>query len=148
MKKFVWMFCLMMVGAFVAAQNARAQETAASIRGTVVDPSGSLVSNAVLTAVRTETGLTRAVSSDVHGEYTFVELPIGHYRLQVEAKGFRRYVQSGITLDVNQTVAVTIQLSVGTVEQKTEVHANAPLVETSVTSLERLSISAMYLTCL
>ena len=135
MKKFVWLFCLMMVGVFVAAQNTGAQGTAASIRGTVVDPSGSLVSNAALTAIQIETGLTRAVSSDAHGEYTFVELPIGHYRLQAEAKGFQRYVQSGITLDVNQTVAVTIQLSVGTVEQKTEVHANAPLVETSVTSL-------------
>src|SRR3984885_2176514 len=135
MKKFVWVFFLMAVGVFVVAQNTGAQGTAASIRGTVVDPSGSLVSNAAFSAIQIETGLTRAVSSDAHGEYTFVELPIGHYRLQAEAKGFQRYVQSGITLDVNQTVAVTIQLAVGTVEQKTEVHANAPLVETTVTSL-------------
>src|SRR5579862_377710 len=135
MKKFVLVFCLMVVGVFIAVQNAAAQGTAASIRGTVVDPSGGLVSNAALTATQTETGLVREVSSDAHGDYIFVELPIGHYRLEAQAKGFQRYIQSGITLDVNQTVAVTIQLAVGTVEQKTEVHANAPLVETTVTSL-------------
>jgi hypothetical protein len=97
MKKFVWVFCLMVVGVFVAAQNAAAQGTAASIRGTVVDPSGALVANASLTAIQTETGLTREVSSDSRGEYSFVELPIGHYRLAAQAKGFRRYEQSGIT---------------------------------------------------
>src|SRR5579872_6157972 len=135
MNKFVWVFFLMAVGVFAAGQNAASQETAASIRGTVVDPSGALVSNAVLTATHTETGLVRTATSDLHGAYVLVELPIGHYRLEAQAKGFQRYVQSGITLDVNQTVAVTIQLAVGTVEQKTEVHANAPLVETTVTSL-------------
>jgi hypothetical protein len=119
MKKFVCVFCLMVVGVFAAAQNAAAQGTAATIRGTVVDPSGALVSNASLTATHTETGLVREVSSDAHGEYIFVELPIGHYRLEVQAQGFRRYVQSGITLEVNQTVAITISLAVGTVEQTT-----------------------------
>jgi Carboxypeptidase regulatory-like domain len=135
MKKFVLAFCLMLAGVFAAVPNAAAQGTAASIRGTVVDPSGAIVANATLIATQAETGLARTVSSDAHGNYTFVELPIGHYRLQAEAKGFQRFEQSGITLDVNQTVAVTIPLSVGTVQQKTEVHANAPLVETTVTSL-------------
>lgn len=135
MKKFVWAFCLMVVGVCAIAQDAAAQGTAASIRGTVVDPSGALVSNAALTATQTETGFVRQATSDSHGEYIFVELPIGHYRLEAQAKGFQRYVQSGITLDVNQTVAITITLAVGTVEQKTEVQANAPLVETTVTSL-------------
>ena len=108
MKKFALAFCLMVVGLFLSRQNAAAQGTAASIRGTVVDPSGALISNASLTATQTETGLTREVSSDSHGRIHFVELPIGQYRLEAQAKGFQRYVQSGITLDVNQTVAVTI----------------------------------------
>src|SRR6185437_5998575 len=103
MKKFVWAFCLMVVGVFAIAQDAAAQGTAASIRGMVVDPSGALVSNAALTATQTETGFLRQATSDSHGEYIFVELPIGHYRLEAQAKGFQRYVQSGITLDVNQT---------------------------------------------
>jgi hypothetical protein len=135
MKNFVLVFCLVVIAFFSIAHKTAAQGTAASIRGTVVDPSGAIVSNASLTATQIETGLAREVNSDSHGTYIFVELPIGHYRLEAQAKGFQRYVQSGITLDVNQTVAVTIQLAVGTVEQKTEVHANAPLVETTVTSL-------------
>src|SRR5579862_9974450 len=85
MKKFVSVCCLVLSGVFVAAQIAAAQGTAASIRGTVVDPSGALVSNAALTATQTETGLAREVSSDAHGDYIFVELPIGHYRLEAQA---------------------------------------------------------------
>ena len=88
-----------------------------------------------VTATRAETGLARTVQSDAQGQYDFVELPIGHYRVRVEAKGFQRYLQTGITLDVNQTATVAIRLAVGTAAQQIEVHANAPLMETTVTSL-------------
>jgi hypothetical protein len=64
-----------------------AQEIAGSIRGTVVDPSGAAVSNAPVTAIRAETSLARTVQSDSSGAYVFVELPVGHYRLETEAKG-------------------------------------------------------------
>jgi outer membrane receptor protein involved in Fe transport len=64
-----------------------------------------------------------------------VELPIGHYRVEAQAKGFQKYTQAGITLDVNETATVTIHLRVGTAAEQVEVQADAALVEATVTSL-------------
>jgi hypothetical protein len=112
-----------------------AQEIAGSIRGTVVDSSGAAVSDARITAVQTETGLVRTTATDTQGVYVFVELPIGHYRLEAEAKGFKKYVQEGITLEVNQIATVAVRLEVGIPTQEVRVQADASLVETTATSL-------------
>ncbi len=115
--------------------RATAQEITGSIRGKILDASGGAVSNAAVTGIRSETGLVRTVQSDAQGAFDLVELPIGHYRLVAEAKGFQRYVQDGITLDVNETAVVTIRLTVGAPTQQIEVRADAPLIEDTITSL-------------
>jgi hypothetical protein len=121
--------------ALLCGWRASAQEITGSIRGKILDASAAVVSNASVTATRAETGLVRTVQSDAQGAFDLVELPIGHYRLVAEAKGFQRYVQDGITLDVNQTAVVTIRLTVGAATQQIEVRADAPLIEGTITSL-------------
>src|SRR5208282_2488739 len=64
-----------------------------------------------------------------------VELPVGHYRLEAEAQGFKKYIQEGIALDVNETATVTIRLSVGLPTQEVRVDTDAPLVEPTATNL-------------
>src|SRR3981189_295810 len=125
--------CVLALLIFSAA-SAAAQQISAVVRGTVTDPSGAAVT-AEVTAVQRETGFTRTVTSDQQGAYLLVELPVGHYKLFAEAKGFRKFVQEGISLDVNQNATVAIHLAVGIPTQEVRVQANAPLVETSVTSL-------------
>src|SRR5579863_10441315 len=115
--------------------NVAGQQITASIRGTVLDPSGAIVQAALITAKQTETGLTRAAVTDRQGEYVLVELPIGHYQLEVQAKGFQRYLQQGISLDVNQTATVGIRLKLGSETQQVEVSANAALIQSTVSSL-------------
>jgi len=127
-------FCFLVL-VFCICVSANAQETTGSIRGTVLDPSGGIIQGASVSATQDETGLVRNSTTDARGSYVFVALPVGHYRLEAEAQGFQRFAQRGITLDVNQNATVTIQVAVGTVAQQTEVRANAPLVETTVTSL-------------
>lgn len=118
-----------------AATGVPAQETTASIRGIVLDPSGATVSAANVTATQTETGFARTAMSDTHGAYLLVALPIGHYRIQAEAKGFQRFAQEGISLDVNETATVTLRLVVGTTLQEIQVSANAELIESSSSTL-------------
>jgi len=115
--------------------NATAQQITGNIRGTVVDPSGAIVQGAAVTVRQTETGLTRNAVSDRQGEYVLVELPIGHYELEVRAKGFEKYLQQGISLDVNETASVAIHLRVGAESQQVEVQADAALVQSTVSSL-------------
>jgi len=111
------------------------QQITGSIRGTVIDPSGSIVQSATVIAKQIETGLTRAAVTDHQGEYVLVELPIGHYQLEVQAKGFQKYLQQGISLDVNETATVGVHLRLGAETQQVEVSADATLVQSTVSSL-------------
>jgi outer membrane receptor protein involved in Fe transport len=115
--------------------NAAAQQITGSIRGTVLDPSGAIVQVATVTARQTETGLIRSAVTDRQGEYVLVELPIGHYQLEVHAQGFQKYLQQGISLDVNETATVGIHLKLGSEAQQVEVSADAALVQSTVSSL-------------
>jgi len=121
--------------ALLTSLNVAGQQITGSIRGTVSDPSGAIVQAAAITAKQTETGLTRAVVTDRQGEYVLVELPIGHYQLEVHAPGFQKYLQQGILLDVNQTATVSIHLKLGAESQQVEVSADAALVQSTVSSL-------------
>lgn len=119
----------------VAAEHTAGQEIAGSIRGSVVDGSGAVVSRVRVTATQRETGLKRSAMSDAQGAYVLVELPVGHYRLEAEAPGFKKYVQDGISLEVNQTATVAVRLAVGLQTQEIQVRTDAPLVEPTATSL-------------
>jgi Carboxypeptidase regulatory-like domain/TonB dependent receptor len=119
----------------LVVSNVRAQQITGSIRGTVMDPSGAVVQGAAVSAKQLETGLTRAAMTDHQGDYVLVELPVGHYRLEVAAKDFEKYVQEGISLDVNETATVPVHLVVGLASQQVQVQADAELIQTSVSSL-------------
>jgi outer membrane receptor protein involved in Fe transport len=121
--------------ALLTSLNVAGQQITGSIRGTVLDPSGAIVQAASVTAKQTETGLTRAAVTDRQGEYVLVELPIGHYQLEVHAQGFQKYLQQGISLDVNETATVSIHLKLGAESQQVEVSADAALVQSTVSSL-------------
>ena len=127
--------CLIVV---LAGVNAFAQQITGSIRGSVEDPSGAVVQSASVTARQTETGLTRTATTDHTGAYVLLELPVGHYELQVEAKGFQTYVQQGITLNVNETAAIPVHLAVGAETQQLQVTADAQLIQSTVTSLGKM----------
>ncbi|MFZ1129980.1 MAG: TonB-dependent receptor [Terriglobales bacterium] len=112
-----------------------AQQITGSIRGTVVDPSGAVLQSAVVVAQQNETGLERSATTNRGGEYVLLELPIGHYQIRVEAKGYQKYRQEGITLGVNQTATVNVHLKLGAETQQVEVKADAQLVQSTVSSL-------------
>src|ERR1035438_4768947 len=99
--------------ALLTSLNAAGQQITGSIRGTVQDPSGAIVQAATVTAKQIETGLTRQAVTDRQGAYVLVELPIGHYQLEVRAKGFQKYMQQGISLEVNETATIGIHLKLG-----------------------------------
>nr|AUN36737.1 Oar protein [uncultured bacterium] len=115
--------------------NVFAQQITGNIRGTVTDPSGAVVEGAAVSAKQTETGLTRSTNTDHSGAYVLLELPIGHYQIQVEGKNFRRYIQQGITLNVNETATVPVKLTVGAESEVVQVEADAQLIQGTVTSL-------------
>src|ERR1700691_3851622 len=135
LRRLAFVLVAVIAGVSLVSLNLAGQQITGSIRGTVSDPSGAVVQTATVTARQVETGLTRVAITDHQGEYVLVELPIGHYQLETQAKGFQTYLQQGISLDVNETATVGIHLKVGSETQQVEVSANAALVQSTVSSL-------------
>jgi hypothetical protein len=112
------------------ASLAVGQEITGNISGIVSDTSGAAVPNATVTVKNTNTNLVRTYKTDNEGRYVATLLPIGKYSVAVEGKGFQKYVQSNIELNVNERLTVNPQLKVGTADQVVEVQAEATQVDT------------------
>ena len=100
----------------LAAAGLNAQNTAGSISGVVQDAQGALVPAAKVTLTNDEQGAASARVVNTTSEGTFVFSPVlaGKYTVTVEMMGFKKYVQSGITLDVSDRLGLpTIALQVG-----------------------------------
>jgi len=99
---------------FLVIENrAVAQQATAQLTGTVKDQTGAVVAGVKLTLKNSDTGIARETTSDKNGSYLFTLVPIGTYELSAEQKGFKTYVQEGITLDVNQNAKVDITTQLG-----------------------------------
>jgi len=126
-------FILLFCGVLCATSHA--QQVTGTLRGTVYDPSGATVSAAAVTATQLETGFSRKAATDSQGSFVLVELPVGHYRLEVAVPGFVKFAQDRLTLEVNQALDLAVHLKLASAEQIDEVMADAPLLETTSTSL-------------
>jgi hypothetical protein len=115
-----------------------AQQITGSIRGTVMDPMGAVVRGATVTVQQSETGLSRTASTNDSGNYVVLELPVGHYQLQVTAKGFQEYVQNGISVSVNESASVSPHLAIGSEVKVVQVNADADLIAPTVTSMGKV----------
>src|SRR6201993_4632425 len=118
--------CVLMV---MVSATAFAQQITGNIRGTVVDASGAVVQAAAATAKQVGAGMARTRTTDGSGTYVLVELPVGHYSLEVTARGFQKYLQEGISLDVNETATVPVRLAVGTETEGMQGLADAQLIQ-------------------
>src|SRR5215475_7935144 len=113
------------------ASLASAQSTGgAQLSGAILDESGNAVAGAEVTVTQTATGSSRTVTTDADGGYTFPNLPVGPYQLQVRKQGFSAYVQTGIVLQVNVNPTINATLKVGAVTEMVQVTSDAALVET------------------
>ncbi len=113
----------------LSAAHAMGQATA-QIGGTVADSSGGVLPGATVTAIQTDTGFRREVVTGADGSFTFTNLAIGPYRLEVALSGFRSYAQTGIVLQVGSSPIITIMLALGELTETVSVEAAAPLVDT------------------
>ena len=124
---------------FLVIENrAVAQQATAQLTGTVKDQTGAVVAGVKLTLKNSDTGIARETTSDKNGSYLFTLVPIGTYELSTEQKGFKTYVQKGITLDVNQNAKVDITTQLGETNEVVEVNANATQVDTVSATLGKV----------
>ena len=90
-----------------------AQNVTGSISGTVTDPSGAVIPGAHVIAENVNTAVKTDATTNSAGTYTIRFLPIGNYRVVVDAKGFSTQTVPPFTLEIAQTVKVNATLTVG-----------------------------------
>ena len=111
------------------------QTSSTSLRGTVTDPSGSVVSGATVTLENTESNTKRTVITSIQGDYQFLFLPPGTYSLTVATAGFERYEQTGLQLLVNTPATANIRLKLGRATEVVTVTGEVPVLNTVDASL-------------
>jgi hypothetical protein len=102
----------------------------------VEDPAGATVLGAKLTLVDTSTGQTREGSSGADGQYVFIDVPSGIYKLSVVLQGFRTGVYPDIKVDIGGTTNVAAKLELGAVSDTVVVEGAAEIIQTTQTSVE------------
>src|SRR5713226_4132945 len=109
---------------------ARAQVAGGNLSGTISDPSGRLVPQALVAIQNVATGITTTVTTNGDGYYTAANLLPGDYQITVSAKGFATEVRKGISLTVGAQQVANLGLHVGSAAKTVvEVTTEAPAVQ-------------------
>src|ERR1041385_4643358 len=90
-------FCVLILLVLCVIPSA-AQVVKGSISGAVTDPQGAVVSGATVKATNVATGVTLTTTSDNSGSFHFNLIPVGEYKIEVSATGFKTALQQGIVV--------------------------------------------------
>jgi len=117
-----------------------AQVTTATFYGIVTDTTGAGVPGAAVTLTDANTGAVTRKTTDPAGETAFDFLHVGVYTLQIEAKGFKTYVSTGLTFGAGQSVRRSFALEVGALTESVNVTSEIVEINT-VDAQQRQSFS-------
>ena len=119
----------------LVSSTAWAQVTRGRISGTVSDETGALIPGVEVTTTNLDTGGTRTVLTGDEGRYTAPDLALGNYEVEAALAGFQTAVRSGILLTLGREIVVDLTLAVGEITERVTVTGEAPLVETTQSTL-------------
>ncbi len=119
---------------FLAAA-AHAQVLSGAVTGNVKDATGAVVPGTEIRLTNLETGMLRTVVSDQLGNYQFLLVPLGTYRLEASLGGFKTFQRAGILVEAGRSLGVPIQMMVGEISERVEVLAGTPLLDPVTSSL-------------
>jgi hypothetical protein len=116
--------------ALLSAALLMGQFDSGQISGFVRDPSGAIIQGANVVATNEGTKEPHRSVTNSDGYYVFPQLLVGAYSINVEARGFKRYVKTGISLDAAAKVTADVELTVGAASESVEVTASSATVQT------------------
>jgi hypothetical protein len=117
---------------------AQSQALNGQIEGTVSDQNNAAVQGGTITVTNIETGATRIVSTDESGVYRFPLLPLGTYRIEVEAASFKKLIREGVTLTTGQTATIDFNLQTGEVREVVTISEDTSMADPGKTDLGRV----------
>src|ERR1700677_2880555 len=137
MKKARYRFIVVLVLLLFAGLAVKAQQNS-EIVGTVTDQTGAAVPGAILTLTRKETGFVYNANANGTGGYVFAGLNVGTYDLKATMKGFEAFTRTGLVLNVSQTLATDIKLTIGAETVEVTVSADSLSVQTESNEVSTL----------
>lgn len=122
--------CLLAVHTLASAQSATT-----SLRGTVSDAKGAVVSGASATLTNSATGFSRTAKTDNQGSYQFLEVPPATYVLMVSSAGFATVKRENVVLQVSNPATLNLTLEVQASSVIVDVTGEAPVINTTDATL-------------
>ena len=132
-KGIIFAFVMLLVSSVAWAQVTRGR-----LSGTVSDETGALIPGVEVTVNNLDTGGTRTVLTGDEGRYVATDLALGNYEVEATLAGFQTAVRSGILLTLGREIVVDLTLRVGEITERVTVTGEAPLVETTQSTLSDL----------
>src|SRR5688500_11157601 len=114
---------LMLIG--LCALSVLAQQGTSTVRGTVKDPQGNVVSGATVKLISLATNAERTTTTSGDGLYSFEAVQVGDYKVEVEAANFKKGIVTDIHALVSSPVSVDVQLEIGSLAETVTVTAGA-----------------------
>ena len=127
MKLRAWTLAAALLPAVASAQSVT---TSASLTGRVLDPSGAAVAGAPVTATNIDRNQVWTAETDQSGRFRFFSLPLGAYRVDVAAPGFRP-VSRSVTLAIGDTLDLPLTLEISGVSAAVDVVAQPAVIDTA-----------------
>jgi Carboxypeptidase regulatory-like domain/TonB dependent receptor len=134
-KNFRFLLLLMVAITVLALPSANAQTAQGQINGQVTDSSGGVIAGATVTIDNVGTQAQRILETNQAGDYVAPGLDAGIYSVTVKANGFKSAVRNQIQIEVGLAIRADFKLSPGEVTQTIEVNTEAPLTDTTDSTL-------------
>src|SRR5262245_33318276 len=109
---------------------ALAQRFTATIRGNVTDPSEAVIAGAKVTLRNEATGVTRTAVTNDAGNYSFPDVLVGSYQVEIRFTALKPVVRTGILVSVADVREVNVRLATAELKEVVEASAAGPSVKT------------------
>ena len=134
----LWMWVLLLALAGSTFQLGYGQAATGGLTGTVTDQSGAAIAGARIAFTNEATGITTQVSSSSVGVYA-AQLAPGTYDINADARGFKKFIQTHVTVEVGATPTVNIRMGVGNASETVQVSsANSIEINTTQPQLDSM----------
>ncbi len=126
-------------GSISGTGSAYAQNTNATIRGSVVDPTGALVPNAQVKVVNKDTGVTVFNGkTDSAGTFVAPQVIPGTYKVTVSAPGLKESIIDDLVATVAQVASVNVTMQLGVASETVTVESKGEELDRSTSDVSTL----------
>ncbi|MDE1177026.1 MAG: TonB-dependent receptor [Edaphobacter sp.] len=129
-----YLYLVLLVVVSAMTPSLKAQTFRGGIAGTVQDSSGAAVPGAKVLLTGTETGFKREMVTTSSGGFSFQDIPLGSYSIEVSSEGFAAKKVDKIVVGAGQVYALDVKLGIASTNELVDVNADAVAVDTLSTT--------------